>query len=576
MGASSRAKGYMDVHCEITEEQKLTCQICGFVSKSPASLSGHVGAKHRVQMVDYVVKYFFNEIHPKCPICEQPTNYVNGKYSFKKYCKDHVKEAQSEWSKNNQTMDFGWKKGLTKYDHEGIMAQSEKMKGEGNPSFGKPFPFELTPELRSQFGKIKESKFNEIIQELEISKKIEIITTYENYTRLADSNIEYICLSCNTKKLERLDRLRRNICPCSDCRDYSLSEEVIEKLRQIHKLSKEEYQKRKVANESLLVLTPYSEYKKFNQKLLVECRTCQSQTTRTLLQLAKGTMCWKCNARSKEEKDIQKFLEENNVKFERNTRSIIHPYELDFYLPEHNFAIEFNGLYWHCELNKNKDYHKNKTEKCRDEDIQLFHIFEDEWRDKKEIVKSMILQRLKLSKIKIPARKCNIEELESKKAREFLNNSHIDGFTNSKKYFCLKYNEEVVCLLSVREPFHKSKYPNTLEISRFSSKINTIVQGGFSKLLKYVKEWAISNNCEKIITYADLRFGNGEVYDKNSDFQFLQETDINYWYTDYTQRYNRFKFRAQPNKSEKMVAEENGVYKIYGCSSKLFEMKLGV
>ena len=40
--------------------------------------------------------------------------------------------------------------------------------------------------------------------------------------------------------------------------------------------------------------------------------------------------------------------------------------EIDIYLPEYNLAIEFNGLYWHSELFKNKYYHINKTKICKE------------------------------------------------------------------------------------------------------------------------------------------------------------------------------------------------------------------
>ena len=39
-------------------------------------------------------------------------------------------------------------------------------------------------------------------------------------------------------------------------------------------------------------------------------------------------------------------------------------------------------------------------------------------------------------------------------------------------------------------------------------------------------------------------------------------------------RFFRFKYRAQPGKSEKQVAEENGVFKVYGCGHNIYIMKL--
>ena len=45
------------------------------------------------------------------------------------------------------------------------------------------------------------------------------------------------------------------------------------------------------------------------------------------------------------------------------------PLELDIYIPSHNLAIEFDGLYWHSEIHKPSNYHLNKTELCEEHRI---------------------------------------------------------------------------------------------------------------------------------------------------------------------------------------------------------------
>ena len=64
-----------------------------------------------------------------------------------------------------------------------------------------------------------------------------------------------------------------------------------------------------------------------------------------------------------------------------NSRSIISPLELDIYLPDINLAIEYNGTYWHSL--KPKGYHRNKTQRCKDLGIRLFHIPERAWTNKR-------------------------------------------------------------------------------------------------------------------------------------------------------------------------------------------------
>ena len=103
---------------------------------------------------------------------------------------------------------------------------------------------------------------------------------------------------------------------------------------------------------------------------------------------------------SKAEKEVAEYvislLGEDAV--ETSNRFIINPYELDIYIPELSIAIEFNGIYWHTESQgKDKRYHYNKWEKCKDKGIQLITIWEDEWRDKQDIVKSMLAHKLGVS-----------------------------------------------------------------------------------------------------------------------------------------------------------------------------------
>lgn len=86
------------------------------------------------------------------------------------------------------------------------------------------------------------------------------------------------------------------------------------------------------------------------------------------------------------ENEMKQLLEDNGFSFIQNTRKIIGPYELDFYLPDHQIAIEMNGEYWHSNEviletrgMSAEEYHQMKTDLCRQQDIELIHINEDSW-----------------------------------------------------------------------------------------------------------------------------------------------------------------------------------------------------
>lgn len=76
---------------------------------------------------------------------------------------------------------------------------------------------------------------------------------------------------------------------------------------------------------------------------------------------------------------VKTWLLENNINFIENDRKIIKPRELDFYLPDHNLAIEINGLYWHSEaVGTYRGYHQEKLISCLRRSITLISLFEDE------------------------------------------------------------------------------------------------------------------------------------------------------------------------------------------------------
>lgn len=67
------------------------------------------------------------------------------------------------------------------------------------------------------------------------------------------------------------------------------------------------------------------------------------------------------------------------TKAEPNNRKIIHPKELDLWIPEYKIAIEYNGIYWHAEERQNNIYvHREKSILCHEKGIRLIHVFEFE------------------------------------------------------------------------------------------------------------------------------------------------------------------------------------------------------
>ena len=265
-----------------------------------------------------------------------------------------------------------------------------------------------------------------------------------------------------------------------------------------------------------------------------------------------------------------------NIHCIENNRNIIDK-ELDIYIPSKNIAIEFNGIYWHSDNFKEKNYHVNKWEQCREKNIQLLSIWEDWWINKKDIVKSIILSKMGIYNERIYARKCIIKEVSVNEAKEFENKNHIQGSCQSKFKYGLYYNNELVSLMTFGKPragisISKQTYVNNFELLRFCNKLNTQIIGGASKLLTFFIK---INQPTQIISYSSNDISNGLLYEKLG-FQMSSICDNTYWYINKQfQRYHRFTFTksrlkekgllndSNSNLTEKQIMNELGYYRIY-------------
>jgi hypothetical protein len=276
---------------------------------------------------------------------------------------------------------------------------------------------------------------------------------------------------------------------------------------------------------------------KFNERLyhiindlnnICVCKTCNKPLLfYTIIKGYNG--CKDCGKYvSQPEKDVCCFIESNNIIIIKNSRSIIYPKELDIYIPSKNIAIEYDGIFWHNTSNINdKNYHLNKTNECKAKGIQLLHIFSNEWEQKQDIVKSIILSKMGIYNERIYARKCEVRYISDKATKkQFLIDNHLQGNCNSKIDIGLYYNNELVSLMcfGMRQI---TRGAINMELLRYSVKNNTQVVGGASKILKYFED--NNKDCKELISYADLRYSTGGLYE-TLGFKLDHTSKPNYWY----------------------------------------------
>lgn len=243
--------------------------------------------------------------------------------------------------------------------------------------------------------------------------------------------------------------------------------------------------------------------------------------------------------------------------------------EIDIYLPELKLGFEFNGLYWHSEIKKDKNYHLNKTKYFSDRGIRLIHIWEDDWDNKRVILESQIKNWIGISDGKIFARKCKIIQLDS--VSKFLNENHIQGSDKSSIKLGLEYGGEIVSVMTFNNLEGRKKMgEGEWNLSRFCNRLGNNVIGGASKLLShFIREFSPT----RIISYGEKYWSRGDLYLKLG-FNLVDTTRPDYKYIVNNMRVHKSNFRKSKMKyscTESEFTESQGINKIWDCGKLKFE-----
>jgi len=322
-------------------------------------------------------------------------------------------------------------------------------------------------------------------------------------------------------------------------------------------------------------LFEFNDYKGIEDKYSWKCNKCNTEFEDNL-DNGKIPRCLKCYPilynKSQGEQEVLSFIRQYYTESKSN-REILEGKEIDIYIEELKLGIEYNGLYWHSEIGGNKDskYHQEKTLLAKQKGIHLIQIFEDEWIEKQDIIKSILLNKMGKSPNKIFARKCKIKEVSNKEAKQFLFDNHLQSEINGI-HLGLYFESELVSLITMGKSRFNKNYD--FEILRFCNKLNYSITGGLSKLLKYFKKL---NPNSSIITYADARYGEGAGY-LSSGFKYKELTNSSYFYTkDYVNKESRMKYQKHkldkllevfdPNLTEWQNMQLNGFDRIWDCGN---------
>lgn len=223
------------------------------------------------------------------------------------------------------------------------------------------------------------------------NNKLPLSDFIDRHNKIYDKKFEYIsgyngCLSYITLKcLECMTIFSRRV--SSHLEGYGCKKCQIKNLPQNKPWTNDKF----IENMNKLHSNKYtylSDYTNSNGELKILCNTCKKEFIQSCESHMKGNGCPSCNF-SKGELKISKFLDTNNIKYELQKRfdecrsNDKYMLRFDFYLPDSNICIEYDGIQHFQPVNrfggidrflKTKENDKLKDEYCKLNSIKMIRI----------------------------------------------------------------------------------------------------------------------------------------------------------------------------------------------------------
>jgi hypothetical protein len=252
------------------------------------------------------------------------------------------------------------------------------------------------------------------------------------------------------------------------------------------------------------------------------------------------------------------------------------PLTFDAWVPSKKVGIDVHDLSGGRPAIYDRGYLRGRLVAAQAAGVRYVQFFSDEWVNKAAICRSIAANALGATAIRLHARHCDIVVTTSAVTKPQLNEMHLQGATRAWDHLVLDHVEHgalgPVGIVTVRTPIQK-KYGHVCELARLALRPGISVRGGPSKMLAVAHQRAKDKGFSAVLSYSDLRIGTGGVY-LQCGYKLVGETTTNYFYSDGAVRYDRFKYRAQPGKPERVVVAEAGVRPVWGPGHRIYLLDL--
>lgn len=264
---------------------------------------------------------------------------------------------------------------------------------------------------------------------------------------------------------------------------------------------------------------------------------------------------------SKQEIEVYNFIRSllPNKTILKNDRTILKGRELDIFVPKYKLAIEFNGLYFHCDITRDDPfYHLTKSVECEKKNIRLIQIMSDEWESKKAIVMDMLKKAVN-SCLVVNADLCEVDYITPREGNIFIEGHFLgENDKDNQFYLSLRCNSKTVAVASFKENPEEKEYI----LTSYCEAKDITVDGGIKKIVEVFK----ADHSTPIYAEIDRRLYTGNNL-RAAGFRELKPTNPNVTFTkDFRKRIPASSFKRL--NEEKL--KNQGYHKVYDCGNRRF------
>lgn len=269
--------------------------------------------------------------------------------------------------------------------------------------------------------------------------------------------------------------------------------------------------------------------KKYGWICRCECGT-EAEVSAGNLRQGLTTKCASCsNQVSQPMKEIWQFVKDLGFDAQLSYKDL--GFEIDVYVPEKQFFIEYDGLLWHSsKFRASAPAEKERYKRLKEHGLTGMRIFEDQYLQNKDLVFSMIAHRLGKGSSRKPEGIIYGIVKTPSAYKQFCKENHLDGYGKSKWAVVAADKHGTTLAFMGFRAYLSGKYKGQPELSRFCTNRAFNCYGLFGKMLKlaiqHIKE---QNLGVTVVSASDNHISDGKVY-ANNGFELGPTSDSWFYY----------------------------------------------